>query len=264
MRKILILAAIAAIMGNQSASADVVSHFAFDGNATNGIAGQAAGTENGAITYSAGKFGDAAFITSGTDNVDTNSTTLGGIGTGDFSVSVWAMFNGNISGDPAFLGNKDWASGSNPGLLYAVKGGGNLDVNTFGNERVDFQDGDTSDLTDSNWHNIILVREGNELRYYFDGTAEDSPKAITAGADFTGLNFFVGDDGTGAYNNAGNNWANDFGIDDLAVFDSALTTAEIAQLQNASASSLSGVPEPSSLMVLGLMGGVGLLRRKRR
>ena len=248
-----------------SASATLVSHFSFDGDVKNSIASQADGTITGTAVYSAGKFGQTIALDAATDYVDLGSKTLGAIGTGNFTVSLWVNLNGNsVSGDPAFFSNKDWVNGGNTGINYAVStldgnSNGNLDVNTYGNERVDFQDGDTSDLSSSSWHNIILVRDGNELKYYFNGTQENGTKAITAGANFESLsNFILGDDGTGNYNSASNKWSADMLFDDLAIYDHALTTGEIATLQSSSA-----VPEPNSTALLGL-GGLALILRRRK
>lgn len=248
------------MMFSGSADAALVSYFSFDGDATNGIGGQADGVVTGSATYAAGKFGQAVGLDAINDSVDLASTSLGAIGTGNFTISLWVSLNGQtVSGDPAFFANKSWASGTNVGINYAVKGGGNLDVNTYGSARVDFQDGDTSDLSASSWDNIILVRDGETLKYYFNGVQEAGDKAIAAGVTFESANTFkLGDDGLATYNNAGNAWTGDMLFDDLAIYDTALDASAITALQSTAA-----VPEPSSAALLGL-GGLSLILRRRR
>lgn len=211
------------------------------------------------MSYAAGKFGQAVSLDAADDQINLGSTSLGAIGTGNFTISLWVNLNGQtVSGDPAFFSNKDWGSGTNVGINYAVKGGGNLDLNTYGTARVDFQDAGTSDLSASGWDNIILVRDGTALKYYFNGVQEGGNKTIDAGADFASANnFILGDDGTGGYN-GGSNWTGDMLFDDLAIYDEALDQSAISALQSTTA-----VPEPSAAALLGL-GGLALILRRRK
>ena len=252
-----------------SSQAALTAHFTFDGDASDSQGG-AAGTEVGSVTYVAGKFGQAASIASVGEHIDLNSTTLGAVGTGDFSVSLWVNLNGaTVTSDPALFSSKPWGGTghlSNNGFVYAVKAGGELDIHTVGGgTRRDWDNaaggGGGAPSLAAGWNNLIMVRDGTNLSFYLNGTQFGSAYTLTAGEDFSSnfQNFLVGDSThtiNGAYN-GGPNWTGDVLFDDLAFYDNALTSAEITALQSNAA------PEPSSTALLGL-GGLALILRRRK
>lgn len=260
-------------LGMSCASGALVSNFTFDNTLTNSIAGQNAGTMTGTTNYATGKFGSAIALASGVNALDLNTTNFGGaIGTGDFSISMWVNSNGStVSGDPAFLSNKNWGSGTNVGINYAITNtNGNLDINTYGGgARRDFDgtapangNGVVPSIGANTWSNLILVRSGTTLSLYVNGVPSGGSLTLAAGANYaSALNFFLGDDAAAGFYNesgAGDSWTNaPLLIDDLAVYNHALGAGEISALQSAAA-----IPEPS-VALLGGLGVLGLLRRRR-
>lgn len=242
-------------------AATLVQHLALDGNA-NGTVGSG-GAESGTVTYVAGKFGQAAQVADNDGHITLIDDVFATFGAAtDFSISLWVNADNYAGGDPAFASNKDWGSGSNVGINFAVKGNGGteagLDVNTYGasGPRVDLQDGDVGTLTDGEWENLILTvdRDGN-TELFINGVSQGS-LASSQGSFDGAYNFVLLDDGTGNYNGSGNNV--NLRVDDLAIYTGVLSSGEIAALQTASAN----IPEPGSFALLGL-GACALIRRRR-
>lgn len=116
------------------------------------------------------------------------------------------------------------------------------------------------DLRDNSWHHIAVVLDDfdtnmttdvNEAKLYVDGVEVDSytSQSFTVNTVTGGINTTIG-------NSSINYAANGFNgaVDDLRVYDTALSANEIAAL---------AVPEPGSTALLGLTGLAFLLRRKR-
>lgn len=250
------------------ASAALVANFAFNGDYSN--SGGAAATPVGSQNFVTGKYGQAISLASGLDYVNLNSTTLGGIGTGNFTISLWVQYSGTVVSDPAFLSNKNWDSGANIGINYAIQAAGDLNINTFGGgtggARNDYNGAETTNLTSGAWANLVLVRRGAELLYYFNGAQETANPiiALAAGVTFANANnFILGDDATTNYNEVsgttGQNWNSPLLIDDLAVWNEALTPSQITALQTSAAAA---IPEPSTVL-FGAFGMLTVFRRRR-
>ena len=101
-------------------------------------------------------------------------------------------------------------------------------------------------VTDDDWHHLVMVWDGvgNEFRAYLDGGDSEIIRSgnNVDGALFAPQEFSIGADVAGA----GNSFL-DGAIDELAIFDRALSAAEVDQLYDAAF-----VPEPSSMALLAL------------
>src|SRR5262249_42075608 len=88
---------------------------------------------NGTAKYTNGKFGDAVSFanngSSGTTPSDWAATlgNLDSIYAGDFTISLWARTASMA--DAAVFGNKNWASGGNPGFVVASTVGKTINWN---------------------------------------------------------------------------------------------------------------------------------------
>jgi hypothetical protein len=94
---------------------------------------------------------------------------------------------------------------------------------------------DNGVLQADRWQHLVLVSDGGEITLYVDGVAHNT---VTSSFDFNGPNMLVGAPFLSTY---GNPFAGK--IDDLSLWDSALTPAEI--------SSLAGGSPPPGLGVIG-------------
>jgi len=212
-------------------TADV--HIAFDGNVDD-LTGNYTVTSVGTTAFTEGKAGQAASLKSGV-----NYLTVDGFkfGTDSFTISTWLNCH-SFSSDPVILGNKDWASGANPGIaLYYKNANWQYNMNIAEGTRSD----DTYAIATSGvnaqyneWANITIVvdREAQTSTFYVNGrqysTVSDlSENAFTSALDdeTNGFPLTIGEDGTGAYNAS---VALDMEMDELIVWKKALTADEIA------------------------------------
>lgn len=271
-------------MGERAGAAltdQLLSHLTFDqatytnGGAANAGAAGAGGTVTGTVNSVAGKFGQAAGVaTYGAGSIQLADDVFATIGTGSFSLSVWFQLTSRTS-DPAFLSNKDWNSGGSAGVNFAFASNTTLDINTYGGSRVDWDSGvgaashgGVPAFTVSTWANALLVVDRADTSagangtgtFYINGVAvardvlpTGTGVAMPAGGFDGAFNLRVLNDGTGAY--AGSTTSG-LAVDDLAVWNRALTLSEIGQLQTAA------IPEPSAAL-LGALGTLALLRRRR-
>ncbi len=142
----------------------------------------------------------------------------------DFSVAFWIRSDG-FSSDPAFVANKDWASGSNTGWVIAGDSGGTWQWNYCGasGSRLDYDM--AGQIADGAWHLVTVTHDRDGLvRFYQDGVA------LTAGAlnspgTIDALATVVGQDGTLTYGSG-----NQAEIDELRIWRRVLGHHEVSRL----------------------------------
>jgi len=101
------------------------------------------------------------------------------------------------------------------------------------------------------WHHVAGVRKGNDIFLYVDGALADSD-TLPAGYDLSGItqeNAYIGTNW--AYVVPGLQHFTAGYVDDVAVFDAALTKEQIGLLASGDATPFN-VPEPCSSLLLGL------------
>jgi len=220
---------------------DLVVHLKFDNNpgdssgrGNNGTPVEQAESTNGLPGYVSG--GEQLIGTHALRILDGQHIGLGqpadlsfGADT-DFTFAFWVKGEANAwTGDPSFFGNKNWASGSNPGLVFSAQGGGRFKLVWKASVNPRFDTPGAGSLNDTNWHHVAgtFDRQG-VATIYVDG--EPSSIFDIAGAgDIDALDYNIAQDGTGGYG-----FANDTGahflkiwIDDFGIWRRALTSAEI-------------------------------------
>ncbi len=161
--------------------------------------------------------------------LDDGYITINGISVGDssFSVAFW-MKAGDIAGDPAIFGNKDWKHGSDAGFVMTIEGtgiqwnlaNGSHKMETALSLPLDYRDG---------WVHITVVvdREANEVRFAYDFgefITEQIPEEIRKISYDTSLSFNVGQDGTGSYHDHLS-----CVLDDFMVISKALTKDDMKE-----------------------------------
>ena len=105
---------------------------------------------------------------------------------------------------------------------------------------------------DDEWHHIAAVGAGGATKFFIDG-------AYVGMSDFQSLSdvWVLG-------NHTGRDQKFAGYLDDLALFDVALSPDQILRLAERTGTPANVVPEPATLSLLGIGGVVALLRRRRR
>ena len=189
------------------------------------------GTLNGGPKWVDGKFGGALDFDGTDDYVDCGNPSILNFGTGDFTISAWIKMTSSQK-------STIWANGGDDsgGIRYTLSMGESND------NRITMLVDDNSDkiraegatlVTDGVWHHVVGMREGTTLRTCVDGIYEDGINDLPVGYDLSGTsqkNAYIGviasqEDGTLIKFFAGL-------IDDVAIWNRALTPEEISYLWN--------------------------------
>lgn len=178
-------------------------------------------TNNGTdtnITYSSvtKMFGQAAYFNgSGYIEVPNNATLNF---TTAFSVFCWIKTG---TSDVRFVQKWD---GANGWVLYS---NGNL-LNFYARINSTYKTGTGAVFTDNNWHLIGMTYDGANIKLWFDGAQSGSSVAATGNVNnTTGTVLF------GVAEGKNNSFMNGY-MDDISIFNRALTSTEIADYYNAS------------------------------
>ena len=193
------------------------------------------GVAKGTPSFVAGKVGKAVNVRT-TQAGEFSYVSLGkqlALGTSqNFSVSFWARINSH-TGDPAFIGNKNWNSGGNVGFVVATAGDSRIqwNLNTEGGSRKDY-DSAGGIFANSAWKHVVLTfdRAGN-AETWVDGAKLDSrPIDANNGQSLDAnpaLDLNIGQDGTGTYTDGGSVFHN-VDMDEVALWSRVLSDTEIA------------------------------------
>ncbi|WP_316788275.1 alkaline phosphatase family protein [Pedobacter frigoris] len=140
---------------------------------------------------------------------------------GSFTIEFRVRATATTS-DPVILGNKNWASGSNKGIIIANRNGKIRANFGDGTDRLDL---DGIDLSDQLWHHVsIVVNRTVQKAIMYDGGVEVAIGNISSIDDLqSGIPFKLGQDATGTYNPyfTGN-------VAEIRMFKSALSAANIS------------------------------------
>jgi len=237
-------------LGCSAPQAALVAHWAGDGNGLESVSGRTASALNGA-SYRPGVLGQA-FSFDGIDDLysvpDDPAWAFGG---GDFTISLWVTFDSLAVGAAGTLQNpliaQDEGGGEKAKWSFSYNADGitpvfHINDSVSAGEFV-FEAGSYVAVV-GEWHHFAVSRAGSNFSFYVDGgpvatgtssfPVPDANTALTFGWA-EGLQFLHG------------------GIDDIRLFDEALTPGEVA--------SLATVPLPASVWLLAA--AVGMLGRRR-
>lgn len=184
----------------------------------------------------------------------------------NFSISFWAK---RAPGDTAGSGPYQWdmviGSTANTGNFIALHDGSNSSADPLPADGVlRFRTGGTSTSqqsdwlsindTDTTWHHHVVVMDGtaNTSSYYLDGTLVSTQTGKT--------NSPFSYNAIGAAYTAASDYDFRGQLDEMWIFDQALTSTEVSSLMNVNA-----IPEPSVFICGALaLGSLVLSARKRR
>jgi hypothetical protein len=209
----------------------LIAYYPLESN-SNDFWGTKHGTDVGTPSFSSsGRVGNAAqYLSSSTQRSDLPNSLLPW-GTAQFSVSLWFKRNATTNNTYVLLGSQTTNSG-NGGLFidYGLSSAGKI-----GSDKVGYG-GTPPGYTwtqDTNWHHLVVTNDGTNFYVYFD----NSQVASETGGQATSTPIDSGNPvSLGARN--GINTADSYFdglIDEVGVWNRALTEAEIGDLNNGGA-----------------------------
>ena len=171
-----------------------------------------------APTYSAGKFSQAINLNGTNQYVFTGPNTDFQFGSGDFTVSIWVKKTAPLTTKYLIMKGNGFGGLTEAFSAYIAAG----KLNYFLNTNVSNYNKISTFTLDTNYHNIIITREGNFFRAYYDGVF-DSEVAVSG--TMNTVNF--------PYSHSFNVVSFDGQLDCHCVWNRALTALEKTALQTA-------------------------------
>jgi len=220
------------------------------------------GAVNGTTSFVAGLFGNAASFPGGAgNNITVTDPTMGTDDidrtAADLSISLWMRLNNRDNNWQGIIAHGEGTDyrialrGGNDPIQIAYAGGGTgSDIFTTSNIGP-------ATAGDGLWHHVVATTAGSVTNLYIDGVLEAT--GGTGPIAENGQNTLC----IGCNPTNGREW-NGL-IDDVGMWDRAISAAEVAQIYNLGTSgvSLALIPEPSTGL-LAALAGLGFLARRRR
>ncbi len=155
-----------------SASAALVAHYEFEGNANDSSGNGLHGTAHGGPSYLGGMFGQAIGLDGVDDYVDCGNSPLLDI-TGQITVAAWIKVNTFERTWQAIVAKGDSAwrlhrNGDTDSLNFALNGP------SPGNRSWGHSLAGVTSVNDDEWHHAAGVYNGSKMALYIDGGLEDS------------------------------------------------------------------------------------------
>ncbi|MHB1162907.1 MAG: LamG domain-containing protein [Minisyncoccota bacterium] len=208
-----------------------------------------------------GKLGQAFYFNGTNQYVNSGDPTNGSLDFGagqSFSLSFWFKTNDDATNQswPGFISKEDSSVSPRTGyncFLSSSQG----TYNKLGCETwvSGTQDGVTSSMTvnDNMWHHAVFVRDisGSTMKLYVDGVLNSSSALSSTGSTANSVNLVL------ALRNASPNVASLFlqtNLDDVRIFNRALSASEVSQMYNAGSGSHINVSLNPPNLANGLVG----------
>ena len=164
---------------------------------------------------------NAAMSFNGTDSY-INAGSINGIEVSDFTVSLWVKFNGNQNSMMFFSGtslssNSTYFQRSNNDLYFGLGAQSNY-----------IQSSPT--VANNVWHHIVVVATGTSGKIYLNGSDTSASGTLSSTRTNLGQNFTIG---KGLQTNGSNGFFVDGDIDEVAIFNKALSLSEVGLIYDA-------------------------------
>lgn len=212
------------------APSGLVSWWPGDGNA-NDIAGSNHGTLQNGTTFTAGMVGQAFSFDGVDDYVEVTSSPTLQFGTGDFTIDFWAKILDPFGNAHALVTTQP-VNTDPPGILI-VSRGISPPANTVMFDIADGVNKQTITVpvpTDLQFHHFAFTRSGTDIKGYVDGVDQTAVLTAAGVANMDSPeNLFFGRNGLSS--STGHYFAGQ--LDELEIFNRALTVSEIQALFNA-------------------------------
>lgn len=185
------------------------------------------GTLTNSPTWVTGQLSGAIDAAAGDEYIDVGDPAGGELdfGTGDFSVSFWIYLDGYVSQGSAangLLGKKRLSSPNNTGYAFYIDSG-NLPKFAVADGTSEALITATTDIS-GGWHHIIGLRNSGTVQLYIDGIKEGTDGSLSTDISNSNALTFL----TDPSDLTGRNM--DGKLDDIRIFNRALSTAEISCL----------------------------------
>jgi hypothetical protein len=217
-----------------AAGATAVAWWKLDSNADDSSATGANGTVVGEPVWVAGMIDGALELDGVDDYVDCGNPAVLDFGTGDFTISAWIKLT-TVERATVYAKGGDNSGGIRYTLAMGESNDNKMTLTTDDDSSKRQARGDTV-VNDGAWHHVVGVRSGNMSHVYVDGVLDGSVD-LPEGYDLSGTsqaNALIGAI-TDAQDPTGATLEKFFTgtIDDVRVYDLALSDAEIAALASA-------------------------------
>ncbi len=139
-------------------------------------------------------------MTGNSDYASVPNNSLFQFGTSqDFTIEL-RMKTAGWSGDPSFVGNKDWASGFNNGFIFSAPGSGQSTWKVNIGDGFNRADITGSIIDDNLWHHLAASFDRSGLlQLYKDGLPDGNTSISSVGDIDNSLALGIGQDGTLSY-----------------------------------------------------------------
>jgi len=192
----------------------------------NGNTGTPTGT-----TVTAGKFGNGRnFQSTSTDRVAFGDPSFFDFGNNDFSLSGWAKISGSLAIYRSGIITK-WNTGASPGTNEWSFGVGTGTTKTPGftvvSNSTSYSTHSPTEITSDEWHHIVGIRKDNYIYIYVDGIERNNTYVGNISIDnVSGRDMYIGN----IYNNGGFDCPFDGWLDEIRVYNRALSAREVKAL----------------------------------
>ena len=224
----------------------LVGYWPFTGNANDQSGNGNNGTVNGA-TLTADRFGNpnSTYSFNGINNSISVSNSQQLLNLSNFSYSVWVYANINTPSDGLLICSYD--GNSRGALLYCNTNSSEIRIHS--NSNIDISAVTQSSTLSMSWHHIVVVKSNNELKMYLDNLLVDTN-------DITNFNYSTSSIYPLVFGKA--SWYNggyfSGKIDDIGIWNRALTQQEITAIYNQVSSYSDNCNNVSGSLTQGLVG----------